>query len=394
MVVIQPCCIDGRVEQLLRPARLTYVFSSQLRNTIMIRITGIRLVALAISFATLSAALHAQARIQDKDVLHARLAQFRGTPLPLSQIVTCDQEGTSYRNADLSIISRGPALILQGRDLANNTWKANLSITGLGCTIFQADLDDNGHLDLIIYAPGIGDRGSYDTSLTIILFDAQGKPFPWQATGRFTLGDGAIQEIRRDSEGVTILQTSEYGLPAWDGISYLSYLYRVQNSRVLSQRGSYGGIQFPYLVKANQTDTRIGRTAGEINLSTNGIAEHTVSPVQGTDPRFLEYGTDVASTSTTTSDSSLTSGAGQITNPTIDLKSLSNTEKQIVASDGSKLNLPDILVTDHSDGSRQIVFHPEEGDFEQLSGKNYRIHSVGSDCSSLDDCQPFIVWAK
>jgi len=85
---------------------------------------------------------------------------------------------------------------------------------------------------------------------------------------------------------------------------------------------------------------------------------------------------------------------GQITNPTIDLKSLSNTEKQIVASDGSKLNLPDILVTDHSDGSRQIVFHPEEGDFEQLSGKNYRIHSVGSDCSSLDDCQPFIVWAK
>jgi hypothetical protein len=360
----------------------------------MSRFTRIHLLALAAICATLPTAIIAQTRIQDKDIVHAGLSKFDGKPLPMSQIATCDQDGTSYRNADLSISSRGPSLLIQGRDLSNNSWNARLTVTGLGCTIFQTDLDGNGHLDLIILTPGIGDKGSYDTRLTIILFDTQGKPLPWQAIGRFTLGDRNIQEIRRDSDGVKIIQTSEYGLLAWDGISYLSYLYRVQNSRVLPQSGLYSGIQFPYFVKANQTDTRIGHVASEINLSTNTIADNTVSPVQSTDPLFLRYGADVVSTSATTSDSSVSSGAGQIVNPVIDMKSLSNAEKHIVASDGSKLNLPDILVTDQPDGSRQIVFQPEADDFKQLTSENYRIHAVGSDCSGLEDCQPFIVWAK
>jgi hypothetical protein len=38
---------------------------------------------------------------------------------------------------------------------------------------------------LEIVSPGVDSSGGYDSTLTVILFDQDGQPFPWQATGNF-----------------------------------------------------------------------------------------------------------------------------------------------------------------------------------------------------------------
>jgi hypothetical protein len=200
--------------------------------------------------------------VQDKDLVHSRLKQVQQNPLLLSKVASCESQELPYNSATFSIMNQGTELLIRGKDLTGNAWNAILPVTGLGCDIFQADLDGNGQQDLIIYAPGIGDKGSYDTHLTILLFDRNAKPYPWQAIGRFTLTNGGIQEIFKDSSGsVAIVQTSEIGLPAWGGISFLSYLYHAKDNRIVKASESYAGIKFPYLVKASSTDIKIEQIA-------------------------------------------------------------------------------------------------------------------------------------
>jgi len=360
----------------------------------MIRFHRVYFLAAAIGIAGLSTVANAQARLQDKDVVSAQLRQSHENVVHLSQIASCDQNGMEYHDATLAITTQGTTLSFRGTDFTGSVWSAKLRVTGLGCTIFQGDLDNNGQSDLVIYSPGITDRGAYGTSLTILLFDKGGKPFPWQVTGRFTLVDEGIQEIKRDSKGTAIVQTSELGLPAWGGISFVSYLYRLADSRVIMSHETYKGIEFPHLIAANQTDSRITLTASSMNLSTNVVTQGTASPVQSGDAQFLRYGAQSRSSTISSSTSSVTAGVGTIANPTVDVNALSNTGEHIIASDGSKLDLPDILVIDNAAGSRQIVFHPEDTDLKQMEGGKYRIHPMGLNCSDPDDCQPFIVWAK
>jgi hypothetical protein len=292
----------------------------------------------------------------------------------------------------VTITAQGPNLLIQGTSLAGTAWKASLRISGLGCTIFHANLDNNGQQDLVIYSPGITDQGAYGTSLSILLFDKSGDPFPWQATGRFTLVKEGIQEIRRDAKGVVIMQTSELGLPAWGGISFVSYLYRLADTRVIASQESFEGIDFPHVVAASQGDPKITRSANAINLSTNMVALDSNSPVQNADAMFMRYGAESSSAVAASTMSSAKSNP--ITNPTIDANALSNAGEHMIVSDGSKLDLPDILVVDNARGARHIVFHPEDTDVKQLAGKKYRIHPTGLNCSDPDDCHPFIVWAK
>lgn len=349
--------------------------------------------ASTISLIALSTVANGQTRLQDEDMVSAHLQHSGEKVLHLFQIADCDQSGAVYHDAAVAITAQGPVLSFWGTDLTGNSWNAKLPITGLGCVVFKSDIDNNGQPDLVIYSPGITDRGSYGTSLTILLFDETGKPFPWQATGRFTLVDGGIQEIRQDSKGVAIIQTSELGLAAWGGISFASYLYRFSDGRATTSQETFEGIEFPHLIAANENDSRITQTVRSIDLSTN-VVRGATSPVQSTDAKFVRYGTESGSSTRAASASSVAAAVDPIANPTIDSSALSSTREQILASDGSKLELPDILVIDDTEGSRQIVFHPEDADMKQMAGGKYRIHPTGLDCSDPDDCQSFIIWAK
>ncbi|MCL6558418.1 MAG: hypothetical protein K6U74_06375 [Firmicutes bacterium] len=354
---------------------------------IMNRIFAISVLAIIIFPVYLGAA---QTRLTDKDVVFSHLQQMHQAPFPLSRIASCDQQELPYKGVDLSIDRNTSELLIHGENQTGSSWTANLPVTGLGCEIFQADLDQNGQQDLIIYSPEIGDRGSYGTRLTIIFFDRKGKPFPWQATGRFTLEQNGILEIRRNPDGnAAIIQTSEVGLPAWDGVSFLSWLYQVKDSRVYLKPESYAGTQFPHIIKANPSDIRIERIANKMDLSTAEISGD--DPVQSSDPFFTH---DLSATEAAKTRFNTSTTAENITNPTINTAALSNSSDQIMLSDGTSAAPPEILVVDQRNGSRRIIFQPEETDFQQLEDQKYRVHPIGTSCEGLDDCQPFILWAK
>ncbi len=172
------------------------------------------LAAVAWSFAVFSTNAKAQVRLTDKDVVSQQLRQSTGKLFPLSEVGACEQ-GRFQTNDNATVSFKGSVLEIRGTDFNGMPWSAKVRVNGPGCSVLQGDLDDNGRPDLVIYAPGITDTGAYGTAVSLILFDKNGKPFPWQATGRFTLIDGGIQEIRQDSKGTLIVQTSELGLPAW-----------------------------------------------------------------------------------------------------------------------------------------------------------------------------------
>lgn len=352
----------------------------------------IQLPSLMIALASFSIISGAQERVQDRDPVHASLSHLDGKPLHLNQVASCEANGG--HRGDFTSTVQGSSLQLASDDATHHVWQASLPITGLGCEVFQADLDGNGREDLIVYLPGIGDRGAYDTRLIILFFDQKGSPAPWQATGRFTLGDGGIEELRRDADGVQIFQTSEFGHAVWDGISYVSNHYSVEKEGVRLESGIYGGIKFPSIVNTKTENTNIESIAGTIHLDSGLTGTDAESPVVDSDPRFLRYGSQAASKAATSNESIKNSEQRAIVHAMIDVNSLAGSEKQIVASDGSEIKLPEILVMDRPDGSRKIIFQPEEVDLAPLGQKHSLIHASGKDCSDPEDCQPFVLWTR
>jgi hypothetical protein len=304
----------------------------------------------------------------------------------------CDESGSFAVSNNVTISTKGSVVEIRGTDSAGAPWSAKVRVNAPGCTVFQGDLDNNGRPDLILYEPGLTDRGAYGTTLSLLLIDKNGEPFPWQATGRFTLVDGGIQQIRQDAKGAVLFQTSETGLPAWGGISFVSYLYRFEDSRVVASKDTLGGVEFPHVVSQNPGDAKIAHMVSSINLATNVVPPGTGSPVQSTDARFVRYG--AASNAPPVSSAAAPANAEQGANPVIDMSSLSGSENQITVSDGSRMELPDILVLDAAKGVRQVVFHPEEADLRPMVTGTYRLHPTGVNCSGPEDCEPFIVWAK
>lgn len=344
------------------------------------------------SLAVVSTAAQGQTRFQDKDLVSTQLTRSTGKVFALTQVGTCEQGGSFPASDNVTISAKGPVLEIRGADSAGAPWSAKLRVNGPSCTVLQGDLDNNGRPDLVIYAPGISDRGAYGTTLSILLFDKNGEPFPWQATGRFTLVEGGIQELRQDSKGTILFETSELGLPAWGGISLVSNLYRFEDSRVVTSNNTLQGVEFPHVVSQNQGDAKIAHMVSSINLSTDVVPPGTGSPVQNADAKFVRYG--APSNAPVTSASPAPAAVGQGANPAVNLSAVSGAENQITVSDGSRMELPDVLVLDRANGIRQIVFHPEQADLQPMATETYRIHPTGLNCTGPDDCEPFILWAK
>jgi hypothetical protein len=62
-------------------------------------------------------------------------------------------------------------------------------------------------------------------------------------------------------------------------------------------------------------------------------------------------------------------------------------------SDGSKLDLPSILIVNSGRGERKIIFAPDSTDFAQLTKESYAIQQFDSDCLGANNCHPFILKA-
>ena len=315
---------------------------------------------------------------------------LNGAIFPLLKIAECDRQGLIYQSSDFSVSIHGATLEIQDHDLTGNAWEAQTTFNGPGCEIFQADLDVNGKPDLIIRTPGIGSRGLYDTHLTILLFDDAGKPIPWSATGNFSLAGNGVKEITRSSSGrAIILHSYLVGHPAWDGVSSISKLYQFVDAKVSSIEGTHSGIEFPRISGAREADSAFRKTVSLMSLSTTNSSEKPSLLAQNSNPRFVRFGADTPVMAKAQSNAPLTAEQGA--NLTIDTESLNAGAEHIILSDGSKLELPTILVIDSVNGNREIIFSPDSGDLTLLGRGSYSIQQVGTDCQDGDECHPFIL---
>lgn len=319
-------------------------------------------------------------------------AQLQNSVFPQTKIAECDKQGAIYKSADLSIIIHGTDIVLQGHDSSSAPWTAHSSFNGPGCEIFQADLEVNGKHDLLIVSPGIGSRGEYDMHLTIILFNGAGKPTPWTATGRFSVVDNEIVEIRRSHDGAALIQHNyAVGHPAWGGVSYISSLYAVTNGEILQINGEYSGMKYPVIHGLKDNDPAFQKSVSAMKLST-GDASHTPIPeTQHSYPHVVRYGADISKMSQTPKSEPLTPEQGA--HIMVDVESFDAAKERLELSDGSKLDTPTILLVDSAGGARNIVFAPESTDMVQLEKRSYEIQRTGIDCRDLDDCRPFILHA-
>jgi len=279
-------------------------------------------------------------------------------------------------------------LQIEGKDAVSRTWYAELPVQGLGCNIFAADLTHNGQRDLAIYVPGIGDRGAYGTALALILFDASGTPTPWYAVGKFTENTRGIEEIKTDAFSRTwVVHTKQVGHPAWDGISYITSLYRISQKGIISEPGENSGIKFPHIASASPQDTRLDGIVAQTNLTSLSSAENLSTNLE--EIPTLKQNSKKANflVSKTASNTPIYNGENMQANPT----TVDSSSDSIILSNGAKLDIPDILTISKPDGNIKIIFRPDEEDFQSLS--NYHIQPVGTNCYDLDECQPFLIHA-
>jgi len=315
---------------------------------------------------------------------------LNGDTFPLLKIGECDRQGPVYQSSSFSINIHGAILGIKGRDLKGSAWEADASFNGPGCEIFIADLGANGKQDLIIRTPGIGSRGNYETNLSILLFDSNGDPVPWSATGLFNLNNKGIIEISKSAGGeAMILHNYLVGHPAWGGVSYISALYKVADASVNQIVGSYSGIEFPKIVGSGAVDPVLQKTVRRMNLSTIDTSQKTAADAQTTLPHFIRYGSDVPEQAKLQSAAPLTAEQGA--NLTIDVETLNASAEHIMLSDGSKLDIPTILIVDSVSGVRKIIFAPDSTDIAPLEKVVHNVQQMGTDCPDSDDCHPFIL---
>lgn len=351
----------------------------------------------AVVGATLLASLCAQAQNNlriVKDDVGAVLMASKSLRFPLHQVGDCARQGKPYQVANFKIVALGASLDIAGSNASGRAWKAELPVTGLGCEIYTADLDRNGTDDLIVYAPGIGDRGKYGTNLAILLFGKDGTPSPWYAQGNFTLRAQGIQEIEQDESGqAEIVVTSQVGMPTWEGVSYVSLLYGIGGSGVIPVERKFLGVDFPNVASVNPNHEKLRRLIAGTSAPSGPPDSRESSPVEGTDPHFVSFGPNTPA-SPLSSDIAAPASAKAAGNIRVDANLAYDSQSRVLLSDGTKLDVPTILVLDRADGSRRITFDPDDSDFKDQSVTKYRLHPTGSFCSDIDQCQPFILWAK
>ena len=278
----------------------------------------------------------------------------------LLEIAECSHQGELYKSSSLSINAKGPTLILKGSDHSANPWSVESSLHGSDCSIYLADFPGSTQQSIVLFIPGIGSRGSFENTLTLIQFNEQGTPIPWTATGHFTQSATGIQQlVRSDAGKAMVIHSYGTGLPAWGGITYLTYLYEITTSGVSSLKGEYFGTSFPAILGPKEQDLKLRQTSERVSLSiSDSSINANLKTAQSTTPHFVKYdqGT-IPQYSSTPIDHIATGQSGY---PTFDISGPNMQNEPILLSDGTRLALPSILMIDLQSGERQIVVSPKK----------------------------------
>jgi len=254
----------------------------------------------------------------------------------------------------------GGDVTVSGKDRSNRVWTSTYEATpGAGCQLWKVDLGRNGRLDLAFVEFGANSSGGWDTTLSLLLFDNDGLPFPWQATSLFTVDDLGIRELVKlgEEKRQAVIVPQRLGEVNGKGIEF--HAYDFTDNRVQEVLGSYANKAWPFTVPPGILTSPSSQNMGSLSTIVPAISQ-------------------VSQTKTGTHDF-------------LRLKGDNDAERQVVFSDQS-MDLPKILIVDSAAG-RKIISSPQPSDFQNLKTPNVTTTVLGQDCTQ-GTCFPLIMWMK
>jgi hypothetical protein len=143
-------------------------------------------------------------------------------------------------------------LVVCGVDSNNRPWSVTGSSHGGYASVWSADLDRNGHSDLLFCSRTGANGWAPPTHLLVLMFDRSGRPMPWQCNGYFEVDKRGIcdlLDLDRDGRAEIVTQTFKNGY-------WLSSLYEAGDGR-FRLRQHHGTRLFPLYSKFTYRPNRL-----------------------------------------------------------------------------------------------------------------------------------------
>jgi len=200
--------------------------------------------------------------------------------------------------------------------------------------------------------------GGWDAQLSLLLFDKQGKPMPWQAISYFDVNEKGVQEIVRfpGSDRASIVVPIQEG-DKFDGFAYLYDLFDIVGDRVQRITGVRYGVKWP-LLPPNRPDI-----AGNHLLDTLSTVEPPPKDGQKSSLHRMKK-----------------------------LSGENDSDLTIEWEEGPPIQRPQILVEDQAEQGRLIIFGPTQDDLRNLVKSKPKAKVIGERCG-WGHCEPLILKA-
>lgn len=301
---------------------------------------------------------------QAKVVAPKQVQQLLTKRFPQVNIGECNDSDTNpLVFGNIIIQSRNGNISLHGSDNQGNPWVAQMEISPVSeCQVWASDLGKNQRQDLLILSMGTNSSGGWDSQLSLLLFDENGRPFPWQAIGNFGAdSNGILQVVRHGTNGAAEIIVPKLGGDRYTGLSYAYNLLGVTGNLIHRITVAEDSSKWPLLV----------------------------SPTK-----------DIIDDERTYEPSTLSGGAGPAKDASIPrsfIAELDNADsmqdEQLILSTKEVVGYPKLIMIDKSNGERFIDFDPSQDEIKQLKSVNASVQAIGTTCDR-GNCQPLLLWAK
>lgn len=166
--------------------------------------------------------------------------EFRdGTPFAVSGVSLREEaEERPVPGGEAAFVNH---LVFGGRDLAGKEWEVRTGGHAYYEAVYEGDLDRNGVRDLVLAVATGGNGLAPPTHLIFLMFDRQGRPDLFEATGYFDARPRDIFDLTDlDGDG-----RAELLYMVFDDGYWVTNLYRVRDARWGRVAGRFAGLSFP-----------------------------------------------------------------------------------------------------------------------------------------------------
>ncbi len=290
---------------------------------------------------------------------NAGLTKLMQAEVLQQKLSDCDFSSSNSRTiAGVKMITTPDGdVLLSGADRLAHKWSVYYAATpGGGCQLWAANLSLSGKQDLIFVGFGGNSSGGWDTALLLILFDDQGRPFPWQATSKFTVGDSGIRElVHLDPDARPAIIISQLQSDDQSTNIYRYSLFGFKGNKVEELVGLHADINWPLVLPPRSR--ALAALQGSLMLAT--------AQTDALDPQKPTYFKGI--------------------------RGLNDSEREVVLTDGVT-RMPELLVVDSPTG-RSIISSPVQSDLQNIKADTSAVEMLGKDCSQ-ESCRPVVMWVR